>query len=81
LSLERIANLVSANPARAYACHPVKGSIAVGADADLVLVDLEKEQTVTPALLLSEQDHTPFEGTKLKGCARANPGQGPDRVP
>ena len=67
LSLERIANLVSANPARAYACHPVKGSIAVGADADLVFVDLEKEQTVTPALLLSEQDHTPFEGTKLKG--------------
>ena len=67
LPLERVAALASANPAQAYACAPAKGAIAVGADADLVLVDLEKEQPVTPELLLSEQDHTPFEGVRLKG--------------
>ena len=39
----------------------------MGADADVTLVDLEREQTVTPDLLLSEQDHTPFNGVKVKG--------------
>ncbi len=67
LSLSRVAELVATNPAKAYACHPRKGEITVGADADLALIDLEKEETVTPELLHSAQDHTPFEGVKVKG--------------
>ena len=39
----------------------------MGADADLAIVDLEKEQVVTPELLHSAQDHTPFAGVALKG--------------
>lgn len=67
ISLSRIAELVSTNPARAYACHPQKGSITVGADADLALIDLNKEEVVTPELLHSAQDHTPFQGVRVKG--------------
>jgi len=67
LSLERVAELAATNPARAYACFPRKGVIAVGADADLAIVDLDLEQTVTPELLHSAQDHTPFAGVKLRG--------------
>jgi dihydropyrimidinase/allantoinase len=67
LPLARIAELVSASPARAFGCYPQKGSLAVGADADLVLVDVEREQTVTPELLHSAQDHTPFNGVALTG--------------
>ena len=67
LPLQRVADLVSTNPARAYACFPQKGAIVVGADADLAIVDLEREQVVTPDLLHSAQDHTPFEGARLKG--------------
>lgn len=67
LPLERIAELVSAAPARAFGCFPRKGSLTVGADADLVLVDLGREQVVTPDLLHSAQDHTPFAGVALKG--------------
>ncbi|HKF76943.1 MAG TPA: dihydroorotase family protein [Candidatus Dormibacteraeota bacterium] len=70
LSLQRIAHLASANPAQAYALYPVKGVIAVGSDADLALVDLEREQVVSPGLLHSAQDHTPFEGVRLRGWPR-----------
>jgi len=67
LSLERVAELASAAPARAFACYPRKGAITVGGDADFAIVDLEREEVVTPQLLHSAQDHTPFQGVRLKG--------------
>jgi dihydropyrimidinase/allantoinase len=45
--------------------------IAVGSDADLALLDLDREETVSPALLQSDQDHTPFEGVRVRGWPRA----------
>ena len=67
LSLARIVELASANPARAFGLFPTKGAIAVGADADLVVVDPEREQVVSPAVLHSAQDFTPFAGLRLRG--------------
>jgi dihydropyrimidinase/allantoinase len=67
LPLEQIVRLASTNPARAYGLYPRKGTIAVGSDADLTIVDLEREQTVGPELLLSRQDHTPFDGVAVRG--------------
>ena len=67
LPLQRIAELASTAPAAAFGCHPRKGSIMVGADADLALIDLEREHVVTPELLHSAQDHTPFAGIRVKG--------------
>ena len=67
LPLERIVELVSTAPARAFGCYPRKGRIGIGSDADLVLVDLEKEHIVTPELLHSAQDHTPFQGVAARG--------------
>lgn len=67
LSLSRIAELVSANPAKAFGLYPKKGAISVGSDADFAIVDMEKEHVVTPNLLKSGQDFTPFAGIKIKG--------------
>jgi dihydroorotase-like cyclic amidohydrolase len=67
LPLTRIAELAAAAPAQAYNLFPTKGTIAVGADADLAIVDLDLEQVVTPELCQSAQDHTPFEGIAVKG--------------
>ncbi len=67
LSLERCVDLVSTNPARAYGLAPRKGSISVGADADLAIVDMEETQPVTTQRLLSAQEYTPFEGMELTG--------------
>jgi dihydropyrimidinase/allantoinase len=65
--LERIAQLASATPAKTYNLYPRKGTIAVGSDADLAIVDPNLEQNVTPELCRSAQDHTPFNGVAVKG--------------
>ncbi len=69
--LRRVAEVAAAAPARAYNLYPRKGTIAVGSDADLALVDLELEQVVTPELCRSAQDHTPFAGMRAKGWPTA----------
>lgn len=67
LPLDRIVELASSNPAKAYGLYPVKGALAVGADADLTVIDLDRELEVTPTLLHSAQEYTPFQGVKVKG--------------
>lgn len=67
LSPTRVAELASANPARAYGLDGRKGNLLVGYDADLTIVDPDLEQEVTTDLLLSGQDHCPFEGRKVRG--------------
>lgn len=67
LPLHRVAELASANPARNFGLMPRKGTIQVGADADLAVVDMNLEQKITPDLLHSAEDFTPFEGYPVKG--------------
>jgi len=67
LALERIAELTSLSPAISNNLYPKKGNIIVGGDADLAIVDIEAEKTVTAATLNSVQDFTPFEGMTLRG--------------
>ncbi|MDR7484523.1 MAG: dihydroorotase family protein [Armatimonadota bacterium] len=67
LPLVRIAELASANSARAFGLYPQKGTIAPGSDADLTVVDPDREHVVSPALLLSAQDFTPFAGMRVRG--------------
>ena len=67
LSVERVVELCATNAAVAYGLHPRKGSIRVGADADFAVVDMEAARAVTPEVLLSAQEYTPFEGMELTG--------------
>jgi allantoinase len=67
LSLGRIAELLASNPARRFGIYPKKGEVAVGADADLVLLDPDRRFTIHAADSPSAQGHTPFEGIELRG--------------
>lgn len=67
LSLARVAELASANSARAFGLYPVKGTIAPGSDADLTIIDPDMERSVAPEVLLSAQDFTPFAGMRVRG--------------
>ncbi len=66
ITLERLVELTSLNAARIFRLDN-KGSIVVGSDADIVLVDLDREQRVSPELLCSYSDYTIYDGLVLKG--------------
>ncbi len=61
----RFVELTATGPAKAYGLHPRKGTIAIGADADLVIWD-EREFVLTNAQLHHEVDYTPYEGMRLR---------------
>jgi dihydropyrimidinase/allantoinase len=67
LPLSRIAEVAAANPARHFGLYPRKGTIAVGADADLAVVNLQRTKDVQPEMLRSAQTFTPFQGMELLG--------------
>jgi dihydropyrimidinase len=67
IDLERVAEVTSYNTARIFGMYPKKGTIQPGSDADLTLIDLDLEKTVTPDLLQSYSDYTIYDGWKLRG--------------
>jgi dihydropyrimidinase len=67
ISLNRMVELLSTNPAKLFGLYPRKGTIAVGSDADIVVFDPEKTLTITAAEHHSKIDYNLYEGTKVTG--------------
>jgi dihydropyrimidinase len=67
MSLRRVAELSSYNAARLFNLYPRKGTIQVGSDADLTIVDLDLEREVRWQDLQSYADYTIYEGQRLQG--------------
>lgn len=67
LDLPRFVALTATNPARIYGLYPRKGTLAIGADADIAIWDPEREVTITNARLHHAVDFTPYEGIAVKG--------------
>lgn len=67
LSLRRVAEITSCTPARLFNLYPRKGTIQVGSDADLTIVDLNLEREVRWQDLQSFADYTIWEGQRLRG--------------
>jgi dihydropyrimidinase len=67
IDLNHFVRLVATNPAKLFGLYPRKGSIAIGADADLVLWDAARQVTLTNALMQQAIDYTPYEGMQVTG--------------
>jgi len=67
IDLPRLVELLCENPARIFGLAPRKGTIAVGADADLVLLDPNAEWRVEAKDMHSEAGYTPYEGWLVRG--------------
>ena len=67
LSLNRFVELTATAPARLLGMAPAKGTIAVGADADLVLWNPDAELTLMASVLHQRVDYTVNEGRAVRG--------------
>ncbi|AQS86969.1 dihydropyrimidinase [Neoasaia chiangmaiensis NBRC 101099] len=62
--------ITSTNTARIFNIHPRKGSISVGADADLVLWDPDASRTISANTSRQRVDYNVYEGMTVTGLAR-----------
>ena len=69
ITLKRAVELIATNPAKAYGLYPAKGAIRIGADADMILVDLNREWTVRAERMetMSRDTAKVYEGWRLPG--------------
>ena len=68
ISLSRMVDLLATQPARLFGLYPRKGTVAVGADADLVVFDPERRETISAASHHSRCDYSLYEGTEVVGA-------------
>jgi dihydroorotase len=66
LSLQRFVDLTSHGPKRVFNLEK-KGRMAVGYDADLTIVDMKAERTISKDWIESKCGWTPYDGKKVKG--------------
>jgi len=67
LGLEKFVELTATAPAKIYNLHPRKGSIAIGADADIAIWDPSLEVTLSDAMMHDLTGYTPYAGRTLRG--------------
>ena len=67
ITLNEFVALTSTNHAKIYGLYPRKGSVAIGCDADLVLWDPTRKETIRQAAMHHGADYTPYEGMEVTG--------------
>jgi len=60
----------AANPAKAWGLFPRKGTLQVGSDADIVIIDLDREEQIDQAALHSRSKISPWHGRTVTGRPR-----------
>jgi dihydropyrimidinase len=73
---QRFVAVTSTNAAKLFGLFPRKGTIAVGADADLVIWDQNRTKPVHAAEFQSNCDYSPYEGREITGWPAVTIGRG-----
>ena len=68
ISMNRFVEITSTAPAKIFGLYPKKGTIAIGADADLVVWDPNKKHVLSQKTLHMRVDYSPFEGQEVTGA-------------
>jgi dihydropyrimidinase len=68
ISMNRFVEITATAPAKIFGLYPKKGTIAVGADADLLVWDGEKKHVLSEKTLHMRVDYSPFEGREVVGA-------------
>jgi dihydropyrimidinase len=69
INLNRFVELTSTAAAKIFGLFPKKGTIAVGSDADIVIFDPNREQTISAATHHMRVDYSAYEGWIVKGVS------------
>lgn len=67
MTLNQYVKVASENPARVWQIYPKKGAIRLGSDADVTIVDMDREGVIDGSRLHSKNKPTPWHGWKVKG--------------
>jgi dihydroorotase len=67
MTIRDYVRLSAAMPAKIWGLYPRKGTIMVGGDADLAIVDLDREWTIADSALHSRSQISPWNGRRVKG--------------
>ncbi|WIJ25810.1 dihydropyrimidinase [Devosia sp. RR2S18] len=67
IDLQTFVAITATNPAKLFGIHPQKGTIAIGADADIAIWDPNKKVTIRNELLHHQVDYTVYEGVEVTG--------------
>lgn len=67
ITLEQFVKLTSENIAHTYSIYPRKGALAPGSDADIIVVDINRNWTMSAASLKSSSDFCLWEGRDVRG--------------
>ena len=67
ISMEKLVDVCCYTPARQFGLAPRKGTLSIGSDADLVIVDLNQEAEAPKKPIYSNTDYSVFTGRRIKG--------------
>jgi len=67
ISIFKLSQVLSEKPARIFKLFPRKGTLALGSDADLVILDPKRNKTIRAEQMYTKAGWTPYEGMEITG--------------
>jgi dihydropyrimidinase len=68
VSMSRLVEIVSTNPAKLFGLYPRKGTLAIGSDADIVVFDPKRRRRLSASSHHSRVDYSLYEGREVAGA-------------